>query len=95
MPVEFSLGQNYPNPFNPSTEIRYQLASGGRAMLTIHNLLGQEVARLADVDRPAGYYSAHWEAAGVPTGVYYARLIVNSPNGARVYEATRKLVLMR
>lgn len=95
LPSEFSLGQNYPNPFNPSTQIRYQLSAEGRVTLTIHNLLGQEVARLIDSDHPAGYYTAHWDAANAPSGVYYARLKVSSKAGERLYEATQKLVVMR
>jgi hypothetical protein len=95
VPREFSLDQNYPNPFNPSTEIRYQIASSGRALLTIHDVLGREVARLVDEDRGAGYYSAQWNASGVSTGVYYARLTVTSAGGSRLFESERKLVLMR
>ncbi len=95
VPHEFSLDQNYPNPFNPSTEIGYQIASAGHALLTVHDVLGREVARLVDEDRGAGYYSARWNASEVASGVYYARLSVTSIAGAPLYESTRKLVLMR
>jgi VCBS repeat protein/SdrD B-like protein/Big-like domain-containing protein len=95
VPTDFHLAQNYPNPFNPSTEIQYRLAAGGRVTLTVHNLLGQEVARLVDSDHPAGYYTARWDASGMPSGVYYARLSVKSGGGVQLYQATRKLVVMR
>ena len=95
VPTEFLLAQNYPNPFNPTTEIQYRLAAEGRVTLTIHNLLGQEIARLVDGDHPAGYYAAHWDASGAPSGIYYARLSVSSKAGAQLYQATKKLVLMK
>jgi hypothetical protein len=95
VPTEFALDQNFPNPFNPSTEIRYQLSAKGHATLTIHNVLGQEVARLADADQAAGYYSIRWDAANRSSGVYYARLTVSSQTGNQLYQTARKLLLMR
>ena len=95
VPSEFALDQNFPNPFNPSTELRYQLSGEGHATLTIHNVLGQEVARLADADQPAGYYAIRWDAANRPSGVYYARLTVSSQTGKQLYQTARKLLLMR
>jgi hypothetical protein len=95
VPAEFALAQNYPNPFNPSTEIQYRLAAQGRVTLSIHNLLGQEIARLVNSDHPAGYYTARWDASGAPSGIYYARLTVNSETGVQLYQSTKKLVLMK
>ena len=95
VPTDFALDQNFPNPFNSSTELRYQLPAEGHATLTIHNVLGQEVARLADADEPAGYYAIRWDAANRPSGVYYARLTVSSQTGKQLYQTARKLLLMR
>lgn len=79
-PSGFALSQNYPNPFNPATTIQYSVgasASGAaptRVRLVIYDVLGRESAVVADGIRPAGTYTASWEAAGFPTGVYVCRL---------------------
>lgn len=51
LPREFSLHQNYPNPFNPETTVRFDVARSGRVKIKVYNMLGQEVAAIAD-----GYY---------------------------------------
>ena len=74
LPGEFRLHQNYPNPFNPSTMIEFDLSHAGFVTLTVHNLLGGEVARLADGSFAPGTYTAVWDASGFPSGLYIYRL---------------------
>jgi photosystem II stability/assembly factor-like uncharacterized protein len=88
IPREFSLHQNYPNPFNPSTTIRFDLAKSSYVRLEIFNLLGMRVAVLVDEVRKAGSYTERFNAANLPSGVYFARL------QAGQYSTTRKLLLM-
>jgi hypothetical protein len=76
LPASFDLLQNYPNPFNPETVIRYQLPAGGRVVLKIYNILGEEVATLVDRYQDAGQYdmkvsTAEWN---MPSGLYFYRL---------------------
>ena len=68
------LHQNYPNPFNPSTTVRYDLPVSGSVVLTVHDALGSEVARLADGRVEAGRHSVSFDAAGLPSGTYFLRL---------------------
>lgn len=94
IPASFTLHQNYPNPFNPETRIRYALARPGHVVLTIFNVLGQEVRTLVDARQPAGVFDAVWDgrdAAGrrVPGGVYVYRM---DAHGA---EVSRKMVLVQ
>jgi hypothetical protein len=94
LPQEFSLDQNYPNPFNPSTEIRFALAQAGPVELKIFNMLGQEVATLADDIRPAGSYQVMWDGKNtsgefVGTGVYIYRIVSGG------FTATKKMMLLR
>jgi hypothetical protein len=73
-PDEFRLHQNYPNPFNPSTTIKFDLPHAGYITLTVHNLLGEEVARLAAGSFAPGTFTAVWDANGQPSGLYIYRL---------------------
>ncbi|MBX2990422.1 MAG: T9SS type A sorting domain-containing protein [Bacteroidetes bacterium] len=77
IPAEFSLEQNYPNPFNPSTNIRFQIPEGSAVKLTVHNVLGEEVATLVNEALNAGSYVADWNATGMPSGVYFYTLNTN------------------
>ena len=47
VPAETALFPNYPNPFNPETWIPYQLAEATDVTLTIYDIKGREVRRLA------------------------------------------------
>ncbi len=63
-----------PNPFAGSTTVRFRLPQSGRVRVTAYDLAGRAVARLLDAERPAGEGTVRWDAAGVPSGVYYVRL---------------------
>jgi hypothetical protein len=70
IPNTFSLSQNYPNPFNPSTKINFELKNASHVKLTVHNILGQNVAELVNGFRNAGSYELTFEAENLPTGMY-------------------------
>ena len=74
LPPTFGLEQNYPNPFNPLTVIRYQLPVKGMVALKVYNMLGQEIAILVNEVKEPGSYEIKWDAANVPTGVYFYQL---------------------
>ncbi len=89
-PAGFALQQNYPNPFNPTTTLQYQIQGSGpqQVLLKIFNLMGQEVATLADELKSAGEYSVAWDARDsrgrrVASGAYIALLKVGSQSQAR------------
>ena len=89
IPDKFALFQNYPNPFNPTTTIRYDLPSGGRVLLTVYNMLGQEVARLVDGLQATGRYEIPFTAGNLSSGIYFYKLQAGS------YTETRKMVILR
>jgi hypothetical protein len=68
------LEQNFPNPFNPVTLIRYQLPAAASVRLSVHDLLGREVALLVDGRMGPGTYEATFHATGLASGIYYYRL---------------------
>jgi len=80
-PVDVVLEQNYPNPFNPETSIRFQTNVRAQVVLTIFNLLGQEVRTLVNELKPAGTYQLVWDGRDnqgnlMNSGTYFYRLIV-------------------
>jgi hypothetical protein len=88
-PADFALGQNFPNPFNPATRISFAIPLDGMVTLTVYNALGQEVSTLVNEQRPAGRYDVTWDASGLPSGVYFARL-----QAGNLIE-TRKMTLVK
>ena len=88
LPTAF-LSQNYPNPFNNETRIKFVLSEKNRVRLAIYNILGQEIAVLADGEFPSGVHYVGWDGAGLPSGVYFYRLMVDG--GA----ISRRMTLIR
>jgi enterochelin esterase family protein len=79
IPSEFQLWQNYPNPFNPTTTIRYDLVKATKVVLTVYNLLGQEIIKLVDEDQSPGQKKIEWNGRNnyghqVASGIYIYRL---------------------
>lgn len=74
IPDQFILKQNYPNPFNPSTTIEFSLPQKATVKLTVYNILGKEIAELANGYFEAGNYSARFDGKGLPSGVYFYQL---------------------
>ncbi|MGA9116136.1 MAG: T9SS type A sorting domain-containing protein [Bacteroidota bacterium] len=82
-PGTFVLHQNYPNPFNPSTTFRYELWEETDVTIRVYNSLGQEVAELASGVHTRGSYTARWNAAGLPSGVYIVRMTAGGTTAVR------------
>jgi hypothetical protein len=77
-PVSFELKQNYPNPFNPTTTISFNLPLRSFVSLKINDVMGREVAAVVSEEMPAGSYSRQWNAADLPSGIYFYRLHAGS-----------------
>jgi hypothetical protein len=88
-PTIFSLEQNYPNPFNPITLINYSIKKSGFVLLKIYDVLGNEVADLVNGNKSAGYYSVEFNAAYLPSGIYFYTLTSGN------YSATKKFLLLK
>ena len=76
-PANYALSQNYPNPFNPATTINYQLAESGKVLLTVYDVLGNEVSTLVDGNKAAGRYSVKFNASNLSSGIYIYELKIN------------------
>lgn len=89
----FSLEQNYPNPFEATTTIGYQLTAPGYVTLTLHDVLGRQVATLIDAYQVSGHHTLSWHGTNdagrrLAPGVYLYRLQI----GQAV--RTQKLILL-
>jgi hypothetical protein len=88
-PENYIIEQNFPNPFNPSTTIRYALPSSAHVRLTIHDVLGREIATLVNEEQSVGWNEIKWNADAFANGMYFYRL-----SAGRFIE-TRKMLLMK
>jgi hypothetical protein len=97
LPTEYALHNAYPNPFNPSTTIRFDLPQAAKVRLAVYDMLGREVAVLADEERPAGQHSMRFDAGKLSSGMYIFRLQAGdaSTGSARSFTQTKKLMLMK
>ncbi len=89
MPKEFTLHQNYPNPFNPTTSITFDLTERAHVTLKVFNEVGQEVATIIDKPMDAGFKGVTWNAANLPSGVYFYQLTAGNMS------QTKRMVLMK
>ncbi|MBS1515631.1 MAG: T9SS type A sorting domain-containing protein [Bacteroidetes bacterium] len=74
VPEKYSLHQNYPNPFNPSTKIMFDINKSGFVSLTVFDITGKEVTKLVSQNLAAGTYDYDFNAAGLPSGIYFYKL---------------------
>jgi hypothetical protein len=79
-PTEFQLLAAHPNPFNSTTTIGYSLPVAGMVSLSVYDLTGREVTRLADGVMSAGTHEAVWTAYGMASGLYVIRLNTGEHN---------------
>ncbi|HEX9614886.1 MAG TPA: T9SS type A sorting domain-containing protein, partial [Bacteroidota bacterium] len=88
-PSEFALEQNYPNPFNPATTIEFTVLNSGSVSLKVFDLLGREVAVLAQGQMSAGTYRATFSAENLTGGIYFYTL--QTSDGS----VTKKMTLLK
>lgn len=84
------LEPNYPNPFNPSTIFSFVSPVDGEATLTVFDLTGRVVSVVYQSRTvPGQYVRILWDASGVASGVYVARLRVGESVLSRRIALTR------
>jgi hypothetical protein len=69
----FTLEPNRPNPFTNATMIPIQLSRPALLRLSVHDVLGREVALLHEGMLASGHHSIRFDAAGFPAGTYFIR----------------------
>jgi len=99
IPEETALLANYPNPFNPETWIPYQLAESAEVTLTIYDINGEMIRRLAVGYQAAGMYrsrsrAVYWDGRNqlgesVASGLYFYTLTTGD------FTATRRMLILK
>ena len=88
-PKSFSIGQNYPNPFNPVTTFAYTVPTQSRVSIVIYDVTGRVVRTLVDEEIEPGRHQTVLRATGLPSGVYFARMVSGK------FTDTRKITLLK
>jgi predicted CXXCH cytochrome family protein len=88
-PATYSLSQNYPNPFNPTTTIEFSIANAGNVKICVYDVLGNEVAVLANKVMNSGNYEVRWNASNNASGVYFYRI------ETKEFTAVKKMILIK
>jgi len=95
IPEEYRLFQNYPNPFNPVTKIGFSITKQDAGIrnsvisLRVFDVLGRHVKTLVNELLSPGTYEVTFDAANLPSGVYY--YVMTAEN----FMQSKKLVLVR
>ncbi len=92
--AKFMLSANYPNPFNAETVIPFSIDKSSFIRLAVYDLMGRNVAILAESELTSGDYRCSWSGMDrsgrvLPSGVYIYTL---SANGLT---QTGKMLLLR
>jgi hypothetical protein len=93
IPQMFLLEQNYPNPFNPSTNIKFSVPPNNErssmVKIIVYDVSGKETARLVEQELQPGNYSVDFDASGLPSGVYFYKMISGN------FSYSRKMILIK
>ena len=73
-PFGIELLPGYPNPFNPTTVVRWTLDAPRATRLSVYDMLGRELAVLAEGVMPAGSHQAVFDGTNLASGIYLVRL---------------------
>ena len=88
-PTTYRVDPNYPNPFRTTTRIRYGLPQAASVLLALYDLQGRRITVIEEGNRPAGWHQIHFDAGGLPSGVYVYRFEAGS------YRTTGHMVLLQ
>ena len=88
-PSMFALDAAYPNPFNPSTTMRLHVPTQSHVVVSVYNIMGQQVDILHDGVMLAGDVQLTWNAGDFSSGMYIVRANANG------YATSQKIMLLK
>lgn len=74
LPVAFEVKNPYPNPFNPAVNLEFSLPEQQEVIVTVHNVLGQEVLRVLEGQQAAGLHTIQADLGDMSSGMYLFRV---------------------
>jgi subtilisin family serine protease len=89
VPESYYLSQNYPNPFSYFTRIIYDLPKDDYVKIKVYDILGREIAVLADGVENAGRHYKSFEGKQFASGVYFYQMETSS------FRQTKKMVIIK
>lgn len=90
VPSTFEMSPAWPNPFNPSTTLNITLPQRAKLDVTVHNVMGQQVAVLANGFHTAGRHNFSFDAGHLTSGIYFIRATIPGQS-----TLVRKVMLVR
>ncbi len=90
IPQKYEIAALYPNPFNPTTVAVVALPHAADLQVRVYNMLGREVAVLADGHFNAGYHRFTLNGGNLASGIYFVHASV-----AGKLSEFRKVVLLK
>ncbi len=90
LPDAYELASVYPNPFNPTTTVGVTLPQTAELSVTVHDVLGRQVAQLAQGQFRAGAHRFVFDGSNLASGVYFVHATVPGE-----LNAVQKMVLMK
>jgi Secretion system C-terminal sorting domain/Immune inhibitor A-like, MAM domain len=90
LPSSFTMNKAYPNPFNPSTSVMIALPQASDLTVSVFNVMGQQVATLANGKFNAGQHNFSFDAASLASGLYFIQAQVPGE-----LNAIQKVTLMK
>jgi xylan 1,4-beta-xylosidase len=90
-PEKCVLEQNYPNPFALSTTVNFGIPEKSFVSVKAYNLIGQEVAVIAEKEFSAGMHSVKFDASNLSSGMYFYRIEAKDSN----FSETKKMILVK
>ena len=89
LPEGWALGNSFPNPTAGAATIRFSLGEAADVRLAVYDVLGRQVATLADGLMAAGPHEVRLNTGALASGTYVYRL--TTPVGAQ----TRRMTVIR
>ncbi len=95
LPTEWSLSRNYPNPFNSQTNFEIQVPERNFMNLSIYDVLGRKVAEVYSGEIEVGIHKLSWNSNELASGIYFAKLSVESKDKIRNQIQVKKLLYLK
>ena len=89
IPASGVLLNSYPNPFQNTVNIQYEVRERTQVHLEVMDLLGRKIVTLVEGPMGVGTHDVVFNAEGLPSGIYLARLTIDSR------AQTSKIILRR